>query len=472
MKFTLLVAPAIAVDFKEIVDHVNSLSTTWTATVPKFESVEAVKKLLGTDAVENERLVASLPESETPNIDLPNDFDVRSNWPSCASVTGDIRDQSACGSCWAHGSTESFNDRYCIATGSTTLLSTEDALANSGAGSCNGGQPTSVLNWIAKVGVVSGGDYTDIGKSTTCAPYSLPTCQHHNWKPPTPEHPACPDKGYPTPKSFSSCKESGYATSFAQDKVKGGSAYSIKGESNIQSEIAQFGSVSAVFYVYDDLPAYESGVYHHVSGSFLGGHAVAIIGWGIEDGTPYWLIKNSWNTDWGDKGLFKIKRGTNECGIESGISASKAVGAIPVPQGDHHYEAPTEETVVIASAGPDFSQLVCEDRQCSAKCETESYTFSDCLPVVGGGSARGVSCCDNKDCVLAGSDFGLVLDVYRSDSCTGSSRRMKQPVTECDRTSSGDQKFAKFVCGGVNSSLAAPIATELHLQSLVEFLMV
>merc|ERR1719160_344522 len=105
----------------------------------------------------------------------------------------------------------------------------------------------------------------------------------------------------------------------------GGSAYSIRGESNIQSEIAQYGSVSAVFTVYDDLPAYESGVYQHTSGGYLGGHAVAIIGWGTEDGTPYWLIKNSWNTDWGDKGLFKIKRGSNECGIESSIYASKAI---------------------------------------------------------------------------------------------------------------------------------------------------
>jgi cathepsin B len=329
MKFGLLLTPAVAADFNEIVTHVNSLGTTWKAKVPKFEDLDAVKQLLGTDVAENERLVASLQESETLNIDVPSDFDVRSNWPSCTSVTGDIRDQSACGSCWAHGATESFNDRYCIATGSTTLLSTEDALANSGAGSCNGGQPISVLNWIAKTGVVSGGDYTDIGKGTTCAPYSLPTCQHHNWKPPTPEHPACPDS-YPTPSSFSSCKESGYSTSFREDKVKGGSAYSIRGESNIQADIAQYGSVSAVFTVYDDLPAYESGVYQHKSGGFLGGHAVAMIGWGTEDGTPYWLIKNSWNTDWGNKGLFKIKRGSNECGIENGISASKAASTTVV----------------------------------------------------------------------------------------------------------------------------------------------
>merc|ERR1711976_840978 len=120
-------------------------------------------------------------------------------------------------------------------------------------------------------------------------------------------------------------------------------------------------------------------------------------------------------------------------------------------------------TTVLEKQDADFSQLVCKDRKCSAECETESYTFSDCLPVVGGGSARGVSCCDDASCVVEGTDFGLLLDVYRSDDCTGSSQRMKEPVKECDRTSSGDNKFAKFVCGG-NSSSTRPFMTELLLQ--------
>ena len=50
----------------------------------------------------------------------------------------------------------------------------------------------------------------------------------------------------------------------------------------------------------------------------MGGHAIRIIGYGQEeDGTKYWLCVNSWNEDWGDKGLFKILRGKNECNIET-----------------------------------------------------------------------------------------------------------------------------------------------------------
>ena len=45
-----------------------------------------------------------------------------------------------------------------------------------------------------------------------------------------------------------------------------------------------------------------TGVYKHTSSTPLGGHAVKLMGWGVEDGVKYWLVANSWNTDWGDNG--------------------------------------------------------------------------------------------------------------------------------------------------------------------------
>lgn len=44
-------------------------------------------------------------------------------------------------------------------------------------------------------------------------------------------------------------------------------------------------------------------------------HTVLVVGYGIEQGMPYWLIKNSWSDTWGIKGYAKIAWDQNRCGI-------------------------------------------------------------------------------------------------------------------------------------------------------------
>eukprot|EP00746_Dinoflagellata_sp_MGD_P009925 gnl/MRDRNA2_/MRDRNA2_120344_c0_seq1.p1 gnl/MRDRNA2_/MRDRNA2_120344_c0~~gnl/MRDRNA2_/MRDRNA2_120344_c0_seq1.p1 ORF type:complete len:155 (+),score=35.32 gnl/MRDRNA2_/MRDRNA2_120344_c0_seq1:3-467(+) len=51
-----------------------------------------------------------------------------------------------------------------------------------------------------------------------------------------------------------------------------------------------------------------------------GGHAVKIVGWGVENGVKYWKVANSWNPYWGEKGFFRIKHG--EGGIDDSVAAS------------------------------------------------------------------------------------------------------------------------------------------------------
>jgi len=46
-----------------------------------------------------------------------------------------------------------------------------------------------------------------------------------------------------------------------------------------------------------------------------------MLGWGVDGTTPYWIVANSWNEDWGNNGFFNILRGRDECGIESEVVA-------------------------------------------------------------------------------------------------------------------------------------------------------
>lgn len=52
------------------------------------------------------------------------------------------------------------------------------------------------------------------------------------------------------------------------------------------------------------------------SGRIIGGHAVKILGWGEENGVKYWLAANSWGSDWGENGFFRIRRGFSDCYVE------------------------------------------------------------------------------------------------------------------------------------------------------------
>jgi len=60
--------------------------------------------------------------------------------------------------------------------------------------------------------------------------------------------------------------------------------------------------------------SYSSGIF---DGTCPGGrdHAVLIVGYGTENGKDFWILKNSWNTGWGEKGYMRIARGLTADGL-------------------------------------------------------------------------------------------------------------------------------------------------------------
>ena len=53
-------------------------------------------------------------------------------------------------------------------------------------------------------------------------------------------------------------------------------------------------------------------------------HAVAIVGYGVDTdtGLPFWTVKNSWGSDFGENGYFRILRGQGECGINTAVTTA------------------------------------------------------------------------------------------------------------------------------------------------------
>ena len=282
------------------------------------------------EAVERGEIERLLHDSR---LEIPTSFDSATNWPKCAKTINDIRDQSNCGCCWAFAGAEAASDRMCIATGGKLLLplSAQDVCFNSNVAGCQGGQIDTPWTFINHHGAVSGGQYNNTGAfgGGYCSSFSLPHCHHHGPQGNDP-YPAEGKKGCPSehsPRGPKKCDNDaqGNHKVYATDKYSfNGTVITASGEKAIQQAIMLGGPVETAFTVYSDFENYVSGIYHHVTGQMEGGHAVRFVGWGVDKGTKYWKVANSWNPHWGEEGYFRIKRGNNECGIENGITGSSS----------------------------------------------------------------------------------------------------------------------------------------------------
>merc|ERR1740133_73295 len=179
---------------QKAVDELNALpDLLWTAGKnSRFngQSLSSFKDLAGVKSDSLEQVLA-LPKAESTLTasDVPAEFDSETNWPQCAKVIGDIRDQSNCGCCWAFAGASAASDRLCIATNGTVAvpLSAEDICFCSSSNGCGGGdihtpwRHMKFSYFFGGPGAVTGGQYQGTGPfgAGMCSDFSLPHCHHH-----------------------------------------------------------------------------------------------------------------------------------------------------------------------------------------------------------------------------------------------------------------------------------------------------
>lgn len=284
---------------------------------------------------------------------LPSSFDGHLIWEKYLSP---IRNQGYCGNCWAIATTDMLCDRYRLYTLGQTphqLSATQMTLCDYDApnlhdlqkafrdrqqlvpiaqrthenSACNGNSLYNAIRYLYWSGVPTSSCIStklktgDLTEQTT----NLPLCEDIETK----EHNKCSTsedmRVYRTiyPGIIKGCEEDGGS------------------EEDIMYNLYMAGPLAGGFDMFPDfLDKYDGKtIYIHEKKEgevSSGGHAIRIVGWGDENGVPYWICANSWGTSWGDNGYFRMKRGM--CSLEKNIvtvipDVPGLVVAIPISTG-------------------------------------------------------------------------------------------------------------------------------------------
>ena len=239
------------------------------------------------------------PVKTTIDSSRKNNFDYEKpshvDWRDRGAVT-QVKNQFSCGSCYSFSTTGAIEALHAIQTGNLVSLSEENIIDCSfayGDFGCSGGDMVASFQYI----IANGGIDTS---------ESYPQESFYGWQCLAPE--MCPCRFN---KSTIGAKISGYKT------IQSGN------ESALEIAIAEVGPISVAIDATEAFQFYQSGVFSDTNcdSTYLN-HAVLAVGYGTtEDGVEYYIIKNSWGSDWGEAGYIRMARNQNNmCGISSEAS--------------------------------------------------------------------------------------------------------------------------------------------------------
>jgi len=206
------------------------------------------------------------------------------DWTTKGVVTP-VKNQGDCGSCWAFSATGSIECEYAIAHGVLNSLSEQqlvDCSIPEGNLGCSGGEMDAAFQYVIKEGGL------------------------------------CSETEYPYTASDGICKAGSCGTKY--NAIHNYTDVAKKDESALE-DAAVLGCVSVAIEANQlAFQYYSSGVLTGTCGTDLD-HGVLVVGYGVDSGTEYWKVKNSWGTDWGEDGYVLICKDCNkngnqgECGI-------------------------------------------------------------------------------------------------------------------------------------------------------------
>jgi len=232
-----------------------------------------------------------------PSEDRP-DVGVLSEGPKTAPKTWDwrkqykvtpVRNQGQCGSCWAFSAVENIESLYCIKNNldgrSFSPLSAQEIVdCDTNDDGCYGGIPSNAFQFVMQEGgLESDKDYNYTGIVGTCNfQANLVKVKISDWK---------------------------YATQNSD-------------EGKLQSNLVNWGPLSICV----DAESWQDYVGGILMASDCGNtldHCVQLVGYDMTQSIPFWIIRNSWGTDWGENGYIRLQYGQDACGC-----ADEATSAI------------------------------------------------------------------------------------------------------------------------------------------------
>ncbi|USC25962.1 v-cath [Palpita vitrealis nucleopolyhedrovirus] len=241
---------------------------------------EIISKYTGLSLPVNIQNFCKIVVLDDPPIKGPLEFD----WRNLNKVTN-VKNQDMCGACWAFATLSSLESQFAIKYNKLIDLSEQQMIdCDSVDAGCDGGLLHTAFEAIMDMkGLQIETDYPYEGINNNCRSNS---------------------------KNFIV-------------KIKDCFRYIPTYEEKLKDLLRTVGPIPMAIDAADILN-YKHGIIKYCADHGLN-HAVLLVGYGVENNIPYWTFKNTWGTDWGEDGFFRLQQNVNACGMKNDLIATATI---------------------------------------------------------------------------------------------------------------------------------------------------